>query len=116
MDFLRRNAMKFLEEAHESFKKGDYAFTMLFVEQAVQLALKYFLARKFGEFPKSHSLKLLFELADDERLTEFYRNEIDLIRDIELSHVAARYMDVEYTEEAARRALDLAERLIKVIQ
>ncbi len=115
MDFLRKNSLKFLEEARESFRKGDYAFTMLFVEQAAQLALKYFLAKKFGDFPKTHSLKLLFELAEDDALTNFYRENIDLIREIELAYIASRYMDVEYTKSVAERSLRLVEKLIEVI-
>lgn len=115
MDFLKRNALKFLEEAQESLKRGDYAFTMLFVEQAVQLALKYLLAKRFGDFPKTHSLKLLFELTGDDELMTFYRENVDLIREIELAYIASRYIDVEYTKAVAERALQLAEKLMEVI-
>ncbi len=114
MNFLKKNALKFLEEARESFNKGDYAFTMLFVEQAIQLALKYLIAKRYGDFPRTHSLKLLFELAGDE-LKKFYEENVDLIREIELAYIAARYTDVEYTRGVAERALQLASRLMEVI-
>ncbi len=116
MNFLKRNALKFLEEAKESFKKEDYAFAMLFVEQAVQLALKYLLARRFGDFPRTHSLKLLFELTGDDGLMAFYRENVDLIREIELAYIASRYTDVEYTKAVVERALQLAERLMGMIE
>lgn len=115
MDFLKKNAIKFLEEAKESFRRGDYAFTMLFVEQAFQLALKYLLAKKFGDFPRTHSLKLLFELAGDNKLEAFYRENVDLIREIELAYIASRYTEVEYTKAVAERALQLAESFMEVI-
>ncbi len=115
MDFLKRNALKFLEEAQESFNKGDYAFTMFFVEQAVQLTLKYLIARRFGDFPRTHSLKLLFELTGDDELMNFYEENVDLIREIELAYIATRYTEVDYTKGVAERALQLAKRLMEVI-
>ena len=116
MEFLMKNAMKFLDEAQESFRKDDYAFTMLFVEQAIQLALKYLIAKKFGDFPRTHSLKVLFELTEDEEIMELYRENVDLIREIELAYIAARYTEVEYTREVAERAIRLARKLLEVIR
>ena len=108
MEFLRRNALKFLEEAKEAFSKGDYGFTMLFVEQFFRLSLKYILYKRYGEFPKTHSLKLLFELTRSSDLADYYRRNLDLLREIELSYIAARYMDVEYSRRVAEEALALA--------
>jgi len=116
MDYLKKNALKFLEEAKESLKKGDYAFTMFFVDQAAQLALEYFLAKKFGDFPRTHSLRLLFELTDEDELMSFYRENVDLIREIELAYIASRYMDVDYTRTVAERSLQLVKRLMEVIE
>ncbi len=108
MEFLKKNALKFLEEADEAFNKGDYNLTMFFVEQFFQLSLKYLLYRKYGEFPKTHSLKLLFELTKDQSLINFYRANLDLFRDIELAYIASIYLDVEYSESVAKSALELA--------
>ncbi len=116
MEFLKRNALKFLEEAEEAFNKGDYNLTMFFVEQFFQLALKYLLYRKYGEFPKTHSLKMLFELTKDESLIEYYRNNLDLLRDIELSYIASRYLDVEYSEKVAKDALNLAKSFVRWLE
>jgi len=108
MDFLRKNALKFLDEAEEAFKKKDYSFTMLFVEQFFQLTLKYLLCKKYGEFPKTHSLKTLFQLTKNDNLISYYKQNLDLLREIELSYIASRYMDVEYSENIANKALNLA--------
>ena len=116
MEFLKKNAMKFLEKAEESFEKGDYNFTMFFVEQFFQLILKYLIAKTFGEFPKTYNLKVLFELTGDEKLTEFYRNNVDLLREIELSYVASRYFDVEYSKNVAEKSLNLAKKFLKVVE
>ncbi|MCS7366227.1 MAG: HEPN domain-containing protein [archaeon GB-1867-035] len=108
MDFLRKNALKFLDEAEEAFKKKDYSFTMLFIEQFFQLTLKYLLYKKYGEFPKTHSLKTLFQLTKNDNLINYYKQNLDLLREIELSYIASRYMDVEYSEDIANKALNLA--------
>ncbi len=116
MEFLKRNALKFLKKAEESFEEGDYNFTMFFVEQFFQLALKYFLYEKYGDFPRTHSLKALFELAKDEKLTRFYEENMDLLREVELSYVASRYFDVEYSENVAERSLKLAKKFAEVLK
>jgi len=115
MDFLKRNATKFLRLAEEMLQKGDYSMAMLFTEQFFQLSLKYLLYKKYGDFPKTHSLKLLFELVKEDRYTKFYRDNLDLLREIELSYVASRYFDVEYSEDVVRRAIDLARKLEEMI-
>ena len=114
MMFLKKNALEFLNEAEEAFNKGNYAFAMFFVEQFFQLTLKYLLYRKYGEFPKTHSLRTLFNLTKDDKLMSYYRSNLDLFREIELSYVASRYMDVEYSEEVARSALRLAKKFSEV--
>ncbi len=108
MEFLKKNALKFLEEAKEAFNRGDYNLTMFFVEQFFQLALKYLLYKKYGEFPKTHSLKMLFELTKDNDLISYYKANLDLFRDIELAYIASRYLDIEYSEGVAKSALNLA--------
>ena len=116
MEFLKKNAMKFLEKAEESFEKGEYNFTMFFVEQFLQLMLKYLIGKKFGDFPKTHSLKILFELTEDENLQRFYRENFDVLREVELSYVASRYFDVEYSREVAERSLKVAKKLVEVVK
>ncbi len=116
MEFLKKNALKFLQEAEDSFARGDYSFTMFFVEQFFQLMLKYLLYRRYGDFPRTHSLKTLFDLTKDENLQKFYRDNLDLVRDIELSYIASRYMDVDYSEAVARKALNLAKRFLELVE
>ncbi|ADC65577.1 HEPN domain protein [Ferroglobus placidus DSM 10642] len=116
MEFLKKNAKKFLEKAEESFEKGEYNFVMFFVEQFFQLILKFLIAKKFGEFPKTHNFKILFELTEDETLMKFYRENLDLLREIELSYVASRCFDVEYSKNVAERSLNLAKTFLRVIK
>jgi HEPN domain-containing protein len=114
MEFLKKNALKFYKKAEESYEEGDYNFTMFFVEQAIQLILKYLISKKYGDFPRSHGLKLLFELTGDEELISFREKNNDILRDIELSYVASRYFDVDYSKETAGKALEVAKKLMEV--
>lgn len=106
--------MKFLKKAEESLKDGEYNFAMFFAEQAIQLMLKYLIAKKFGEFPKTHNLKTLFYLTDDEMLIKFYEDNIDILREPELSYVASRYFDVDYSEDIARRGIEAVRKFMEV--
>lgn len=58
MEFLKKNALKFLSEAKEAFDKKDYNLMMFFVEQFFQLALKYILYNKYGDFSKDDCLSI----------------------------------------------------------
>ena len=116
MEFLKKNALKFLSEAEESFTKKDYNMVMFFIEQFFQLSLKYILYKKYGEFPKTHSLKLLFEITRDKELINFYRENLDTLREIELSYIASRYLDVEYSERIAKESLELAKKFKEVLR
>ncbi|AIG98591.1 HEPN domain-containing protein [Archaeoglobus fulgidus] len=112
MEFLKNKALRFYSKALESFEKGEYDFTMFFVEQTVQLAIKYLIARRFGEIPKTHNLRILFEIAEQE---EFYRNNLDVLREIELAYTASRYFDVEYSKEIAEKSLSVAKKVIDLL-
>ena len=50
MEFLKKNALKFLSEAKEAFGNIEILY------------------KKYREFPKTHNLRMLFELTKDENL------------------------------------------------
>lgn len=113
MSFLKRRAELFEEEAREAFDKGNYNFTLFFVEQALQLYLKYALVNLLGDFPKTHGLIRLFEalssVVGDKAVKFLSENRVilDLLAE---AYVGSRYMDVEYGRETAEEALRLLER------
>ncbi|MDK2464512.1 MAG: HEPN domain-containing protein [Candidatus Korarchaeota archaeon] len=113
MSFLKRRAELFEEEAREAFDKGNYNFTLFFVEQALQLYLKYALLKQLGDFPKTHGLIRLFEALSSvvgDRAVRFLsenRVVLDLLAE---AYVGSRYLDVEYGRETAEEALSLLER------
>ncbi len=116
MDFIRKNAIKFLEKAEESYRRNEYNFAVFFAEQSLQLFLKYHIGKKYGEFPKTHSLKTLFELTESKSLRSIYHENVDTVRELELSYVASRYMDVEYSQKAAWKCIELVKKVREVIE
>jgi len=114
MEFLKKNAMKFLKKAEESFKAEEFNFTMFFVEQFFQLTLKYLIGKRYGDFPKIHNLKSLFELSKEDKLLNFYKQNLDTFREIELSYIASRYLDIEYSDTIAEKSLKLAKEFLEV--
>ncbi len=113
MEFLRRRAEQFEEEAKEAFEKGNYNFTLLFVEQALQLYLKYILANRVGDFPKTHGLVRLLEALTSvlgERVIAFLSENRIMVDLLTEAYVGSRYLDVEYGRETAEEALKFLER------
>ncbi|MDK2795563.1 MAG: hypothetical protein PWQ58_762 [Archaeoglobaceae archaeon] len=112
MDFLKQKALKFYKKAVESFEKQEFDFVMFFVEQSIQLGLKFLISKRFGEIPKTHNFRILFELAE---LESFYKENLDTIREIELAYTASRYFDVEYSKEIAEKSISLAKKFLEML-
>ena len=108
-EFLKRNAKYFEEYAQQAYKEKSYKFVLFFVEQALQLYIKYILAKNFEDYPRTHKLKLLFEELSslDPRYREFYEEYADVIDLLEEAYITSRYLDKEYSEKSAKKALDL---------
>ncbi len=117
-DFLRINAENFLELARSACEKGIYNLAIFNAEQALQLMLKYLLAQKLGDFPKTHSLRILF--GESEKLCaslgELYRREKSWWRELEFSYVGTRYFPVEYEKDEAEKLILLVEKLFQEVK
>ena len=76
VEIFLKKAKKFDSAARYFLREGVYDLAAFHIEQALQLYLKYILAKVIGYFPKTHSLTKLFkELSKiDEEFMSFYRN------------------------------------------
>ncbi len=111
-DFLKRNAEYFKKKAREAFEEGVYSFALFFAEQAFQLYIKYILAKRFGDYPKTHRFSVLFELlcnvvADAKK---FYEENVELFEILEDSYVGVRYLGREYSRNTAEKALKVLDK------
>lgn len=119
MDFLKERSGAFFRGAERYFEEKEYALSAFNVEQAVQLLLKNFLRSHLGDFPKTHSLKILFDDCSKlcPELSKVYDDSVSLISDIEDAYIMARYFDKEYDELEIEKMLqfyrDLTLELVK---
>ncbi len=111
---MLRRAEGFLRDARVDFEKGDYDLAMFHIEQACQLLIKAKLLDLVGYFEKTHSLRrLLRDLSKiyREELEEFIDKNWKILRDLEFSYIASRYLSEEFRKEDVERAFKLYEKL-----
>ncbi|MEM5811914.1 MAG: HEPN domain-containing protein [Candidatus Aenigmatarchaeota archaeon] len=114
---LRKRALSFLKNAEENIKRKEFDLAAFHCEQASRLILKYFLFVKVGEYPKTHSLKLLFKevIKIFPKLNSLFIKNLTLIGDMEGAYIGARYLPFQYTNEEAKQMISFCKKLIKVL-
>jgi|BEDMetMinimDraft_1075159.scaffolds.fasta_scaffold14671_1 Uncharacterized conserved protein related to C-terminal domain of eukaryotic chaperone, SACSIN len=107
--FLKENAEYFEKKAKEAYEEKRFKFVLFFVEQSIQLYLKYILYKNLGEYPKTHKLKEIIEDASliSKDFLNFYNKFADIFDLVEESYITARYLDKEYSEVSAKKVLEL---------
>jgi len=115
--FLKKNADEFLSNALHLLERGVYNLSAFSIEQAVQLYLKYFLAMKVGEFPKTHSIKRLIAVCHQfcPELKEIFDEDINIIGEIETAYISSRYYPIEFTEKEVENMLKTAKRIREAV-
>ena len=94
---------------------GRYDIALFHLEQAVQLILKVYLLKVFGDFPKTYSIKDLIDLSENEclkRLADELWFIIDILED---AYISARYFIRRYGEREYREALKFVEGVFRCI-
>jgi len=110
MEFLRENAEFFEGKAREAIKEKP-RFVLFFVEQAIQLYIKYILAKVLEDYPLFHELSKI-----DERAKKFYEDYADVLDLVEEAYITARYLGKEYSEKSAKRALEMLDSFKEVFK
>jgi HEPN domain-containing protein len=115
VEVLRRRAVEFLEAARDDIRAGRYDLAAFHCEQATQLALKHFLARELGYFPRIRDLRELFELAGKIRpsLQDLYEEfKFEVMLD---AYVGARYLPRSYRRDVVEKLYWVAERVVREV-
>lgn len=121
---LKRRASSFLGEAR---KIRDPDLAVFLTEQAIQLYVKAVLYELFGERVRGHALRellgLVARLLDDAgysgeagRIRGFVADNGSLLIEAEEAYMMSRYGERSYTLRDTERLIDLAERLIKLLE
>jgi len=118
IEVLRRRAAEFLEAVRDDLRASRYDLAAFHCEQAVQLALKYFLAKELGYFPRTHDLRELFELAGRIKpalkdLYDEFKFEVEVMLD---AYVGARYLPRSYRRDVVERLYSVAERVVREVE
>jgi len=94
--FLKRRAQGFLENAKRNLEEKNIDLAAFNVEQSVQLFLKFILFQKKGDYPKAHSLKILFKEISNfiPEFKKLFENNIQVIGNLESAYIVARYLPV----------------------
>ncbi len=105
-------ARKFEEVAKYLYKTKVFDLSAFNVEQALQLYLKFILAKELGYFPKAIGLTKLFsELSKlDKAFSEFYEENEIIIKDIEDSYILSRYLPRDYSEKEVETMIETLEK------
>ncbi len=116
-EYLRRNSEAFLKNAKHLYSIGEYNLAAFNLEQAVQPLLKYILAMKFGDFPRTHSVKILIEEAGKEcpAVREIFRENPNAIGNLEAAYIMARYMPAHFSKEELEELMRITTRLWEVL-
>ncbi len=92
-------------------EQGRYDIALFHLEQAAQLAIKAYMLRELGDFPRVHSLHDLIEASGSrclERLRDEYWYVIDILDD---AYTGSRYFIRRY----GRREYEAAKRFVEEV-
>ncbi len=118
-NYLLERSRKFLETAEMQFERGFHDLAVFSLEQALQLYLKACLLKLGVDYPRTHSVRKLLELAykltsaeEIKRILVDYAVELGSLED---AYITSRYVAREYSEEEARRLRQVVMRLMDIV-
>lgn len=104
-DFLKKRGELFLKEGRRLLKEKVYDLAAFHLEQSTQLFLKYTLFLKIGDYPRTHSLRvLLAQLStvakgEKQKIEKILEEKIETISNLEDTYFTSRYFPKEFTEK-----------------
>ncbi len=110
---LKKRSREFLEAAQDDLEKNRVDLAAFHSEQAVQLALRYLLAREAGYYPRTHSIRRLFhEIA---KIRPELENIYDryIIELMEEAYISARYLPRAWSPDVVKDMVKAAEEILE---
>ncbi|MCE4613473.1 MAG: HEPN domain-containing protein [Desulfurococcales archaeon] len=108
-------ARHFLRASEFDVSEGRYDIALFHLEQAAQLAIKAYLLRELGDFPRIHSLRDLVEISGSECLKELAEERWYVIDILDDAYTGSRYFVRRYGEREYRAARQFVERVFQCI-
>jgi HEPN domain-containing protein len=120
MLFLKEKSKKFYHNAIYLFEKGDYDLASFNMEQSCQLLVKYFLAKKMGEWPKTHYLvqliKMLSEAYESKEIHDYLKENELFFDDLSDAYFTSRYFPKEFSKNLLEKLIDNYKNFIKFLE
>ncbi len=120
IDFLKERAKEFWERAIEDFDKKRYNLAAFDLEQALQLFLKYLIAKKVGEWPHTHYLVELFErlaeVYENRDILKFYEENKLFFDDLSDAYFTSRYYPKVFRKEVVKELIEKSKEFISFLR
>jgi HEPN domain-containing protein len=120
IEFLKKRSKEFYENAKSLFKQRKYNLSAFNLEQSCQLFLKYLIAKKVGDWPKTHYLdELIKELAKaykKKSILKYYQKKELFFDDLTDAYFTSRYFPREFTKTIVEKMFSEFEAFIKFLE
>ena len=118
--FLKERAFEFWEEGVKLFNEKKYNLSVFNIEQAVQLWIKYLIALKIGDWPKTHYFSELIESVSDiyksKEIIEFYKKNEIFFNNLEDAYYTSRYFPKVFSENTAAQLIENSKKFITITE
>jgi HEPN domain-containing protein len=119
-EFLKQRAQEFFARSLEDLERGRTNLSAFDLEQALQLFLKYLIALKIGEWPKTHLIEELVELVgelyDRKRIEDYIHKKSWFLDEISSAYYISRYLPREYRKETIATMIKETHQLLQILE
>jgi HEPN domain-containing protein len=120
IEFLKERAKEFYENAKHLFKEKKYNLSAFNLEQSCQLILKYLIAKKTGDWPKTHYLdELIEELAKvykKKTILRYLQNNELFFENLTDAYFTSRYFPRQFSQNLVEKLFSEFENFIKFLE
>lgn len=120
MFFLKEKSKKFYQNAQYLFEKEDDDLAAFNIEQSCQLLIKYLIAKKTGEWPKTHDLnaliKILSEVYQKAEIYDYYQKNELFFDDLSDAYFTSRYFPKVFSKNLLEKFLQEYKNFLTFLQ
>jgi len=120
IEFLKEKSKKFYLNALYLFEKGYHDLCAFNLEQSCQLLTKYLIAKRIGDWPKTHYLehllRTLSEIYDKPEIYEYYVNNELFFDDLTDAYFTTRYFPKVFTKSLVEKLIENYKKFVEFLE
>ncbi|MGJ8454506.1 HEPN domain-containing protein [Pseudothermotoga sp. U03pept] len=120
VEFLKEKSSRFYSNSLYLFQKGDYDLCAFNLEQSCQLLIKYLIAKRVGEWPKTHYLEILMkslsEAYDRVEIYNYYLENELFFSDLSDAYFTSRYFPKPFTKSLSETLMREYKKFISFLE